>query len=896
MASIQDPWATLQSVVSAAQQPSAPSQSKVEVNNPTGTLVAAGVVESHTEFINERDMLGYLRLLFEPGDWIDIQLIHQTETKPDGKGKITRANFITLENALLPETVGEIVKAQSEGWNAYIAMNAYTPGVERRRKQDVKAIRAVYAEIDQDGKTALAKIEADIAAGLVPDPHFILESSPGKFYVIWRVKDFTLEQQEGLNTALQVRCGSDPACTDASRVLRLPGTQNLKDVSKPFVEIIDQVTYQTTEDRYSPADFKLDYEIKAHQVDYSAAPEKVQLRVSCYEQACEDAGIDPGYVKEWEGGYLYEVECPNYEQHTGMVKAGGSVRIHASGRISYGCFHGHCKGKGWADFYRPWMREQAKMNGFNGVLKFGDADEVPPNILVGGVNPADKKSEADINSGWPDPQPVEDSLLPVAQFSLDFLPASIRLWVQDVSERMQVPLDFTGICALVVLAGATNRRAFMYPKEHDKEWKEALAISGAVVASSGSAKTPTWKTFTSMLEDVEKDWSKDHSKVVATYLQKKASWDETQKALKKAAKDSRVKDSSQKSSEDFIVDEGEGILSFDKPEEPEEARRLMINDSTPEKMQDLMEKNPSGLFVYRDEMSGWAAELDKPGREQARELYLAAMNGNDWYIVDRIERGSVGAMMSASMFGGFQPSLFKDFLSNSRNVSDGTIPRLGLLVWPDVSKMPYVDRGVNDEAKKRFSRIVKTLANLAPESVSLHFSPEAQRRFNGWLQDHQARVKTEPDTGKQSHLAKYQGLLPKLAGLLQLADIVSAAPVVVGCHLVDLEHLDRALSLLAYLETHMLRVYKSIRTPEQKAVCALAQHLAAGDLDDGFTIRDITNRREWAALKDRYVVDSALETLEELGWVRLYPKAQKQSKVGRPTDRWAINPKPKKIL
>ncbi len=48
-----------------------------------------------------------------------------------------------------------------------------------------------------------------------------------------------------------------------------------------------------------------------------------------------------------------------------------------------------------------------------------------------------------------------------------------------------------------------------------------------------------------------------------------------------------------------------------------------------------MAENPEGLFVYRDEMTGWVAELDQKGRE-AERIFLTAMNGNDPYTLDRM--------------------------------------------------------------------------------------------------------------------------------------------------------------------------------------------------------------------------------------------------------------------
>ncbi len=201
-----------------------------------------------------------------------------------------------------------------------------------------------------------------------------MESSPGKFYIIWRVQGFDVRQQKALNRALQQRYGSDPQSVDAARVLRLPGTRNLKAKYNPtpVVEIVQEVVA----DRYTPEQFKVERVVPV-EPDRKAAPEKVQLRMTLYEEACDNAGVDAGALNDkGDGSYNYVVSCPNFEEHTTGGEFDASVWISPSGAISFGCFHSHCAGKDWKTFYRPWLESQAEQNGYKGKLKFGEASEV----------------------------------------------------------------------------------------------------------------------------------------------------------------------------------------------------------------------------------------------------------------------------------------------------------------------------------------------------------------------------------------------------------------------------------------------------------------------------------------------------------------------------------------
>ena len=91
--------------------------------------------------------------------------------------------------------------------------------------------------------------------------------------------------------------------------------------------------------------------------------------------------------------------------------------------------------------------------------------------------------------GWPAPQPLTTSLPPVEKFDLEMLPPVLREWGEDVADLMQVPIDFVAVCIMLLLAGATNRRVRIQPKQIDSTWRETLNLWGAIVAPPGDKKT-----------------------------------------------------------------------------------------------------------------------------------------------------------------------------------------------------------------------------------------------------------------------------------------------------------------------------------------------------------------------------------------------------------------------
>jgi hypothetical protein len=140
-------------------------------------------------------------------------------------------------------------KNGQDGCDIYVGMNALKATAFTRTKHDVLAIRHLYADLDHDGSASLAAIEK---SSIVPAPNYVLNTSPDKYQVIWRVEDIDLAQAEGLLQAIAREFDGDHAATDAARVLRVPGFMNKK-YDQDFL-----VSAQRHSDRiYHAREFKL---------------------------------------------------------------------------------------------------------------------------------------------------------------------------------------------------------------------------------------------------------------------------------------------------------------------------------------------------------------------------------------------------------------------------------------------------------------------------------------------------------------------------------------------------------------------------------------------------------------------------------------------------------------
>lgn len=161
----------------------------------------------------------------------------------------TIQRITSAQKASSPEFQAWLRYKNANGSDIYIGMNPLRQDASTRTKEDIESIRHVYLDLDHGGSEALKSVENSSA---VPKPNYILTSSPGKFQISWKVEEMTLDEAEGLLHALAREFGGDPAATDATRVLRLPGFANKKYGSDFYVEV-----RRESAETYQLRDFKL---------------------------------------------------------------------------------------------------------------------------------------------------------------------------------------------------------------------------------------------------------------------------------------------------------------------------------------------------------------------------------------------------------------------------------------------------------------------------------------------------------------------------------------------------------------------------------------------------------------------------------------------------------------
>jgi P4 family phage/plasmid primase-like protien len=198
-----------------------------------------------------------------------------------------------------------LCKLNADGAGIFLTINA-TDGWGRR-EENITAVQAFW--LDLDG----APVEPVSATS--PEPHLIVESSPGRFHAYWRVTPILIENgtrpkakrafsmiQEGL----AARFGGDPSVKDLSRVMRLPGLLHQK--GTPF---LCRVLKSADHPPYDHAELIKSFAIKGKPTRNSAKTE---------------IGVSPGTITEGDRNeHLFKYACQKVAQGLSEIEVSACV-------------------------------------------------------------------------------------------------------------------------------------------------------------------------------------------------------------------------------------------------------------------------------------------------------------------------------------------------------------------------------------------------------------------------------------------------------------------------------------------------------------------------------------------------------------------------------------------
>lgn len=531
---------------------------------------------------------------------------------------------------------------------------------------------------------------------------------------------------------------------------------------------------------------------------------------------------------------------------------------------------------------------------FNDLHVHFSLDEVKKQLIE------NKKLENLSGFNWSVPNPINASLDLVPAFNPEILlPEVLRNWIMDEANRMPCPPEFIASAAIVSLGAIIGARCAIKPKSNDS-WLIIPNLWGGIVGLPSTKKSPAMSAALKPLGRLIAQLEEELQLAKEEYSAAKIIFD-----AKKEAIESSIKSAAKKNGD---VDKAVRELHAHQqtaPKEPIE-RRYKSNDTTIEKLGELLRDNPYGLLILRDELVGLIASWDKAGHEDDRAFYLESWNGNASFDTDRIGRGRIHIPnLCTSLFGGIQPDKLTRYLEQSANAlaNDGMLQRFQILVYPDHRTWEWCDFIPNKDAREKAYAVFDAIAKLNPidwgafaaddyiKFPHFKFDDEAQKIFIDWSTDlNLSKLPKEDNPLISQHLAKFEKLFSALALIFHLVDCASFG----NYGPIRPQSAQRAVAWCEFLEAHARRCYGLLADDGLRSAQALADKLRQSQLSNGFTARDV-RRHQWRYLTTDEAVQAALNWLEDEGWLQANEVGGSGPGSGRRTSRYNINPKIKQV-
>jgi len=445
---------------------------------------------------------------------------------------------------------------------------------------------------------------------------------------------------------------------------------------------------------------------------------------------------------------------------------------------------------------------------------------------------------------------------------------------------------------LLAHASVVGRRIGICPKRQD-DWLVVPNLWGGKVGRSGVQKSPAAaeaiRPLRRLAHRAQEQFKAEKTEIEARREILKIQMESIKQEVRNASKKGESIETLQSRMSDLARE-----LEEANPVE----RRYVVNDATVEKLGELLQENPRGLLLFRDELVGFLRSLEKSGHETDRAFYLEAWNGAGSFDYDRIGRGTKHIpALTVSIVGGMTPGRLRTYLAGALDggaQDDGLLQRFQLIVWPEVSpEWENVDRYPDTEAKNCAFAVFEALDGLDPLAIgadvggeipSLRFAPDAQELFDEWRTKLEGQLRNgelSEALAFESHIAKYRSLMPSLALIFHLMDVVTGhaeGGVSLGASALAADWCD-------YLKAHARKLYSSELQPNVTAAYRILEKIRLGDIGNGSPIRDIY-RNHWSGISTAEQVHGGLEVLARHNWIRI----EQQETGGRPTDLLYLHP------
>ena len=393
-------------------------------------------------------------------------------------------------------------------------------------------------------------------------------------------------------------------------------------------------------------------------------------------------------------------------------------------------------------------------------------------------------------------------------FPVEMLPTRLRTFVRSVSAAIGCDETFVALPVLATCAAAIGNSRRLIVKDG---WIVPSILWCVIIGESGTQKTPAIKAATKPILTRQSEMSE-------TFRE-----ESRQFRIRKAEQRGARRNTSN------IVAASDGNV------DPPICQRCVVSDVTIEGLVSVLQDNPRGVLLSRDELSGWIGSFDKysnSGRVSADAAHWLSIYSGQGIIVDRKsgdQRSLVVPRPVLSVCGGIQPGILKQALGPEHR-ENGLMARL-LFTFPPRQQKRWTEASISRAVEDDYASVLNALLDLRGNSIDVahraedvRLSPQAQQLFIEYV-----NVTGEEQAKLCGDLAAAWSKLEEIPARLAL--VVHSVRFVSGetsdAFLCDHDSMQMAISLATWFKCETQRIYSQLsETPQQQQQRQLCEWIA----------------------------------------------------------------------
>lgn len=501
-------------------------------------------------------------------------------------------------------------------------------------------------------------------------------------------------------------------------------------------------------------------------------------------------------------------------------------------------------------------------------------------------------SEKDISGIFGIFEPIERNSNKVLQsFPVEYLPDTIRTYIEAIAESLQVPVDMVASLVLAALSLCVQGKFYVKVKA---DWIEPINLYMIVIGRPSERKSPVLKEIESPIFTYMSEENERRKPEIAEYELNKDILKGRIENLKKELKSTRKKKVDKEEMKQEIRECQEEIDNL------EEIRPLMLvmDDTTPEALVDVMKQNGEKMGILSAEGGLFGVMAGRYGTDVNIDVFLKGYSG-EYLNLSRVGRKGAELQHPYLTIGlAVQPQVISEVMVNKNFRGRGLLARF-MYSFPNsrVGSRKYRTEPIKDVTRKVYENLCKDLlsipdlADFAERIISL--SKEADllsEEYNQWIEE-RLMDELEPI---EDWAGKLHGNTMRIAGILHIVkhrlnsvnvpleeDTMQAA-IAIGKYYIG--HSEQAFEVMGLLEEQSVK--------DARYIISRIDHSNKNTNNTNNARTETTLREIWQLCKGKFGkvedMDIGLQCLVEHGYI--FMKKEETGKKGRPSTKIFINP------